>query len=354
MRKNKRENIIYLIIWLFVLLLPVFTLQGARNFSQTRVYMEWIRMLPFLLIFIINNSVLVPKLLLNKKTVFYGISVLVLVVGVTLASQYLRYIQNLVLEWQQQSPRQYLFRSQGKTFEYRMATNILISFLVVGFNNAIKLLINREKEEKLQQEKDKVHLQTELSFLRNQISPHFFMNTLNNIHALIKFDADQAQKSVIQLSTLMRHLLNESKNGLATIQTEFDFIKSYVDLMRIRLSKRVEITIDLDVTESDRIIPSLLFISLVENAFKYGVDYSKTCFISIIAGVENDQLFFEVKNSKATQNEEEVKTGVGLENLKKQLVLLYGPNYSLDITDNDFEFIVNLKIPLNDDKMHSN
>ncbi len=353
MLKNKSENIIYLIIWLIVLFLPVFTLQGARNFSQTRVYMEWIRMLPFLFIFIINNSVLVPKLLLNKKTVFYGISVLVLVVGVTLASQYLRYIQNLVLEWQQQSPRQYLFRSQGKTFEYRMATNILISFLVIGFNNAIKLLIKREKEEKLREQKDKVHLQTELSFLRNQISPHFFMNTLNNIHALIKFDADQAQKSVIQLSTLMRHLLNESKSGTATIQTEFEFIKSYVDLMRIRYSDKVKITVELDVAESDRIIPSMLFVSLVENAFKYGIDYTKSSYVSIVARLENDELFFEVKNSKAQQNKEEVNTGVGLVNLEKQLVLLYGTNYSLDITNGDLEYIVNLKIPLNDDKMHS-
>ncbi len=347
MLKNKSENIIYLIIWLIVLSLPVFTLQGSRYFSQTQVYMEWIRLLPFLLIFSINNSILVPKLLLNKKTVFYGISVLILVVGVTMASQYLKYIQNLVLEWQQQRPRQYPFRSQGKTFEYRIATNILISFLVVGFNNAIKLLINREKEEKLREQKDKAHLQTELSFLRNQISPHFFMNTLNNIHALIKFDADQAQKSVIQLSTLMRHLLNKSKNETATIETEFDFIKSYVNLMRIRLSEKVNITVHLDVKESDRVIPSMLFISLVENAFKYGVDYSKPSYVFISAHIKNDELYFDVKNSKAVLNTDKTKTGVGLKNLENQLVLLYGTNYSLTISDGESEYKVNLKIPLN-------
>lgn len=348
MLKNKSENIIYLIIWLIVLILPVFTLQGARGFSQIRVYMEWIRLLPFLLIFVVNNSFLVPKLLMNKKTVIYGISTFILVIGVTLASPYLRYLQDVIYDLHQQTPRRNPRYAQGKTLEYRMATNILISFLVIGFNNAIKLLLKREKDEKLREQKDKVYLETELSFLRNQISPHFFMNTLNNIHALIRFDADQAQKSVVKLSTLMRHLLKDSKNGTATIESEFEFIKSYVDLMRIRYSDKVKIEVNLDVAESDRIIPSMLFTSLIENAFKYGVDSSQPSFVSISAKLDDNELYFTVKNSKALI-ENESTTGLGLENLKKQLFLLFGANYDLDINDSDSEFIVNLKIPLNHD-----
>lgn len=348
MLKNKSENIIYLIIWLIVIFLPVFTLQGARNFSQTKVYMEWIRLLPFLLIFIINNSLLVPKLLMNKKTVIYGISAFILVVGVTLASPYLRSLQNIIFDWHQQVPRRIPLRAQGTTLEYKMATNILISFLVIGFNNAIKLLIKREKEEKQREQKDKIHLETELSFLRNQISPHFIMNTLNNIHALIRFDADQAQKSVVKLSTLMRHLLRDSKSGTATIESEFEFIKSYIDLMRIRYSEKVKIDVNLDVAESDRIIPSMLFTSLVENAFKYGVDPSKPSFVSISAQLNKNELYFIVKNSKALIDVES-KTGLGIDNLKKQLLLLYGTNYDLEINDSESEYIANLKIPLSDD-----
>jgi len=348
MLKNKSENIIYLIIWLIVYLLPIFTLQEARNFSQTRVYMEWIRMLPFLLIFIVNNSLLLPKLLMHKKTILYGISALALVIVVTLASPYLKHLQNLIFEWLQETPRRVPMYVQNRTLEYKMATNILISFLVLGFNDGIKLLISREKEEKLREQKEKIHLETELSFLRNQISPHFFMNTLNNIHALVRFDAEQAQQSLVKLSTLMRHLLKESKNGTASIASEFEFINSYVDLMRLRYSDKVKIKVALDVADSDRIIPSMLFTSLVENAFKYGVDPTSPSFVSISALLQNDELFFTVKNSKA-HIDKVTSTGLGLENLKKQLLLLYGTRYSLDINDSDSEYVVNLKIPLNDD-----
>ncbi|MGQ1889466.1 sensor histidine kinase [Thermophagus sp. OGC60D27] len=337
-------------IWLFVMFLPVFTLQGARDFSSSRVYMEWIRLVPFLVVFLINNSLLVPQLLLKKRTLIYFLSVSLLVAGVALASPYLKIFQGLVFKWLGQAPPAFPRRLPGLSAEYRLATNVLISFLVVGFNNAIKLLIQREKEEKIREQKDNMHLQTELSFLRNQISPHFFMNTLNNIHALIRFDADQAQKSVVQLSTLMRHLLNESKSGTSTIGKEFEFLKSYVDLMRIRYSDKVHMDVSLDVNEKHKTIPSLLFVSLVENAFKHGVDSSVPCFVSISAQVMENTLIFEVKNSKLAPNQPSPgKTGVGLTNLKKQLMLLYQNNYSLDISDGQREFGVILKIPLSHD-----
>ena len=347
---NHRENIIYAIIWLIVMFLPVFTLQGARDFSSSKVYMEWIRLIPFLVVFLINNSLLVPQLLLKKRILVYFLSVSLLIAGIALVSPYLRILQSLVFKWLGQVPPAIPRRLPGLSAEYRLATNVLISFLVVGFNNAIKLLIQREKEEKIREQKDKMHLQTELSFLRNQISPHFFMNTLNNIHALIRFDADQAQKSVVQLSTLMRHLLNESKSGISTIEKEFEFIKSYVDLMRIRYSDKVRIDVSLNVSEKHRTIPSLLFVSLVENAFKHGVDSSVSCFVSIVGRVEDNTLIFEVKNSKLKQNRQPIKkAGVGLANLKKQLMLIYRNNYSLDISDGESEFDVILKVPLNHD-----
>ncbi|MGQ1785816.1 sensor histidine kinase [Saccharicrinis sp. GN24d3] len=349
MLKNKRENIAYLIIWSIVIALPVYTLQGGREFSQVRVYMEWIRLIPFLLIFVINNSILVPQLLHKKRTLYYLILVTLLVTCVTLASPLLKFLQNVVFDSFEQVQRTAPRRALARSSEYKMATNILISFLVIGFNNAIKLLIQREEEEKLREQKDKIHLQTELSFLRNQISPHFFMNTLNNIHALISFDTGQAQKSVIQLSTLMRHLLNDSQTGTSTIKEEFEFIKSYINLMRIRFYDNVKITLHLDVEQNNRTIPSLLFTSLVENAFKYGIDDTKESFVTVTANIKNDELFFEISNSKAEVQHEEETTGLGLINLEKQLALLYGDHYNLDIIETEKTYCVNLKIPLNND-----
>ena len=350
MKKNKGENIAYIIIWSIVIALPVYTLQGAKDFSHTKVYMEWIRLIPFLFIFTINNSILVPHFLLKKQTLRYVILVLLLVSLVTMLSPYLKHIQNWVFQSFDQKTRISPRRLTIRSFEYRIATNILISILVVGFNNAIKLLIHREKEEKLREQKDKTHLKTELSFLRNQISPHFFMNTLNNIHALISFDTNQAQESVIQLSTMMRHLLNDSQTGTSTIKQEFDFIHSYINLMRIRYYDNVTINLHLDVPENNRTIPSLLFTSLVENAFKYGIDDTKTSFVNVSAHVKDEALFFEIANSKQDESpNKDTQTGLGLVNLEKQLKLLYGSHYSLDIVDGEKTYCVNLKIPLNHD-----
>ncbi|WP_161636279.1 sensor histidine kinase [Saccharicrinis fermentans] len=350
MNKYKGENIAYLIIWCIVIALPVYTLQGARDFSHTKVYMEWIRLIPFLLIFMVNNSILVPHFLLKKQNLRYLSLVFVLVIIVTTASPYLKYIQHMVFESFDQIQRINPRRISGRSLEYKMATNVLISFLVIGFNNTIKLLILREKEEKLREQKDKTHLQTELSFLRNQISPHFFMNTLNNIHALISFDTGQAQKSIIQLSTLMRHLLNDSQAGTSTIKDEFAFIRSYIHLMRIRYYDNVHINLHLEVEQSNKTIPSLLFTSLVENAFKYGIDDTKESFVTVSAHIKDNELLFEIANSKheSLENKRE-KTGLGLINLEKQLVLLYGTNYSLAIEDREKTYCVNLKIPLNND-----
>ncbi|WP_180327367.1 sensor histidine kinase [Labilibaculum manganireducens] len=236
-----------------------------------------------------------------------------------------------------------------KSFNYIIFENMIISFLVIGFNNAIKIGIQRHLEELQHEEKEKIYLKTELSFLRQQISPHFFMNTLNNIHALIEIDQIQAQKSIIKLSKLMRYLLNESQQGTATIREEFEFMTSYIDLMRIRYSDKVKINIDLDVKEDYIKIPSLLFISLVENAFKYGVSYSQESYIFIDAKQDQHWLIFEIKNSVSPLSKKEKGIGVGLVNLQKQLDILFDGIQSLNITESENEYYVRLTIPLEND-----
>ena len=231
----------------------------------------------------------------------------------------------------------------------RLIETMFISFLVVGFNMAIKLVFQRQEEEQKHKEREKIHLQTELSLLRQQISPHFFMNTLNNIHALVDFNTELAKSSIIQLSKLMRYLLEDSDRGKATIKEEFDFLQSYIDLMKLRCSEKVNIKVNLNVYDNKIRIPSLLFVSLVENAFKYSVHSSAPGFIFIESRIENDYLHFEVKNSKSVAASAELGTGLGLVNLRKQLDLLFGSNYQFTISDDENEFHVHLEIPLKND-----
>ena len=370
--QKQSENFIYILLCSMVLVRPVFTLKGGDEFNMDRVALEWIRMLPFLLIFIINNSLLTPKLLFRKKTIWYTISLTVIIIAFSIFNDLPRLLHNFLFQGQGQQgtpiyPRGPMMQGDpfgglgepldarpplpggNKTFSFLIFENIIISYLVVGFNNAIKLGVRRQKEILKQEEKEKIHLKTELSFLLQQISPHFFMNTLNNIHALIEMDQVQAQKSVIELSKLMRYLLNESQEGTATIKAEFEFLNSYIDLMRIRYSDKVKIDINLDIKEDYRKIPSLLFISLVENAFKYGVSYSQDSYIYINAKQDQEQLSFEIKNSVSSKSKTEKGTGVGLVNLKKQLDILFKGTQNFEIIETDKEYQVKLIIPLQND-----
>lgn len=344
---NKTESIIYLLIWILVFAGPLIDMEGSYSeINWTRIYVNWIRLIPYLLIFLINTTILAPYFLLKNRLLFYLLLVSWLVLLVVILSPNLRELSRWIIENSNGSMSARRFtRVRSSLFGQKT----FIAILVIGMNNTIKLLIQRQKENKRHAEQKKLLLQTELSFLRNQISPHFFMNTLNNIHALIAIDPDKAGESVIQLSELMRHMLSEGEKKKAPIKVEFDFLNAYISLMKLRCSQRIKIDVDLNIQNNNRLIPSLLFVSLVENAFKYGVDYAKPSFISIKANVEDDVLIFRTCNSNNSENQTIQKTGVGLVNLRQQLDLLYKTDYSLTISDEKDQFSVQLKIPLDYD-----
>lgn len=202
---------------------------------------------------------------------------------------------------------------------------------------------------KLEQEKtllEKENVQNQLAFLRTQVSPHFFMNTLNNIHALIDVDTEEAKDSIIKLSKLMRHLLYESQGETTSLKKEIEFVKSYVNLMKLRFSEKVKINVEVPDLIPEKEIPPLLFTSVIENAFKHGISYSSASFINIKISTPEDKLLFEVTNSKTAQKAEESDHGIGLENTQKRLELLYPANYNFRIIDNEDDFTVVISIPL--------
>jgi LytS/YehU family sensor histidine kinase len=222
----------------------------------------------------------------------------------------------------------------------------MISVLVVGFNATIKLSIKGQAEEQKNKELEKEKLQTELAFLRNQVSPHFLMNTLNNIHALVDLNPEDAKESIVKLSRLMRYLLYDSENGKTKLVKEIEFIKSYVDLMKLRLVSNVDIQLSFPDEIPDVEIPPLLFISLVENAFKHGISYQAESYILIFLQIHEKHLFFRIKNSLHKKTKPREEGGIGLANLKKRMELIYGTDFSLSVTETENSFETNIKIPL--------
>jgi len=227
----------------------------------------------------------------------------------------------------------------------KYANFLILAVLLVGFDTGLKISMrwaNLEQEKfKLQKES----VENQMAFLRNQVSPHFFMNTLNNIHALIDIDADEAKESIIKLSKLMRHLLYDSEEKLTPIKKEVEFIQSYIELMRLRFTDKVNIEVDIPDDIPDKSIPPLLFTSLLENAFKHGISYNQTSFVKIVMSFSENRLNFTIENSNHPRDTE-ASSGIGIENTKKRLSLLYKDNFDLEILGEKEIYKVNLNIPL--------
>ena len=228
--------------------------------------------------------------------------------------------------------------------------NVAISLLIVGFNTGIKLFVRNIENERLHSEAQQQQLKTELAFLKYQISPHFFMNTLNNIHALVDLDPKDAKEAIIKLSGLMRYLLYDSdQEGRSSLKKEIQFIENYIELMRLRFDQsRLKISFDYPEISDDLTIPPMLFLSFIENAFKHGTSRQGKSAIAIQFSLDKDQLNFNIKNKLPADRTYENKesSGVGLENVRKRLELIYGNTCDLHIFEDQSEFEVKLKLPL--------
>lgn len=186
----------------------------------------------------------------------------------------------------------------------------------------------------------------ELALLKNQINPHFFFNTLNCLYALIKKDPDQAQEYVLKLSDMIRFTVYEGNKEKVSLENELTYLKNYIDLNVTRYHK----TIDIDFTDSienpQRQVAPLLFIILLENAFKHGVEVlTDNAFVHLSVTEDKDSITFEVKNNFDTDVENK-DSGIGLTNLKNRLELLYPNKHKLVISDDKSVYYASLQIIL--------
>jgi LytS/YehU family sensor histidine kinase len=225
--------------------------------------------------------------------------------------------------------------------------NVMIfSILIVGFDTGLRMAVKLTESEREKDQLEKENMETQLTMLKNQVSPHFFMNTLNNIHSLIDISTSEAKEAVIRLSNLMRYLLYETASDKTSLKDEMDFITSYIDLMRLRFTENVEITLNLPERIPDKRVSPFLFTAFIENAFKHGISYKTKSYIVVDIAADENRLLLKVKNSIPTEVTQNTPSGIGVENTRKRLDLLYGQNYHLDILNDGNEFNVTLSLPL--------
>ncbi|MEI6575213.1 MAG: histidine kinase [Bacteroidota bacterium] len=343
---RKIEALVYAVLGLFVFAVPFVTSREFHVINWYRLWHEWFHVSLYFLVFLINVYVLVPGLLLKKKYINYLLWILVIIVAVTVMDSL---VLNLYPPHDPAPGRPFMGGRPGpKPFPMILVDHIIFIILISGAGAASKLVNQWLNEEKLRKDIEKEQLRTNLALLRQQVSPHFFMNTLNNIHALVDINTEDAKDAIIRLSTLMRYLLYDTAKGEVSLKKEIDFINSFIALAKLRFSEKVTIEVKFPENIPDISIPPMLFISLLENAFKHGVSYQSDSFIYFELTCNETSLHCNIRNSKHKIAAPEFGeySGIGLENIKKSLKLLYDTDYSLIISDLEHEFVVNLTIPL--------
>lgn len=341
---NIGENMVYGLVWATIFLIPFINahLMAESNIDFNNVIISWGKILPYYIIYNVNNYILAPKLLLRHRYWLYGISVIALVSIIfgTIEVLDFRY-------WQSDVD----LMSKASLTELEWYWNILFGIMMAGANSMIKLYYRAIYTERRMALLEKQNIEAQMEYLKYQINPHFLMNTLNNIHAMIEFDTSMAKQSVVELSHMLRHILYDSSENTTTLDKEVDFLDSYIKLMRIRYIDEVDIQFNTpDIIQCRKVkIPPLLLIVLVENAFKHGISYNNKSFITINISVDNYHLTCVVANSRHDNDRQNVeRSGIGLNNITKRLDILFGNNYTLttDLSDKNV-YIAELVIPLN-------
>ncbi len=341
------ENLLYFMVWLAIILVPVLNSQmmAELHVNLENVLIAWRQIAPYLVIFIIHNAILAPRYMLRRKYKKYLACDLVLIVSVFwMVDLYEGMLSGRLLD--AMDPRIVETGRRASFSNLDMYWNVVLGFFMTGANTGIKLIYQSMRDEQVMEALKRQNLQAEMDYLKYQINPHFFMNTLNNIHALIDIDAESAKNAVIELSKMMRYVLYDSGREIISLNRDMQFIQNYIELMRIRYTDDVDIRVEYPSGLPESIsIPPLLLIVFVENAFKHGVSYNRRSFIRLRVEYADGTVTGTIVNSRHA-NTGRHAAGIGLENVRKRLALIYGEkNYTLDIREEPDTYSVKLVIP---------
>jgi hypothetical protein len=354
MTKGKTPRIVFhILVWIVFIILPVFLVKRYRMASDFMLTYYTFAAISAL-IFYINYIFLVPKLFFKKKKYRYYISALVLVSCFYFISGFANgQINNWIARNDsEQAGRQINERSVPRQPPRRPGIIIALpNARLIGYASYSLFLVFLSLSLRLlerQEEMEKTKLNAELAILKNQISPHFFFNTLNNIYSLIGRNNEDSKDAVIKLSKLMRYVLNESGQDTKLLKEEIEFMNNYIDLMKLRIGSKTRLEINFPGECKDLKIPHLLFISLIENAFKYGISVQEESYVNISLECGEHNVSFKCENGLPEGNTGTIlsSSGIGLANLKKRLNLIYPGRHKLKIDRSSDKYEVNLNIRL--------
>ncbi len=286
-------------------------------------------------LFYVNYYLLIHRLLFRERMVFFFLVNIALLTGfIFLADLSREMVKAYYDSGLQQAPH------KRPPVILHLVPYIFIISVSVAIRTTQRWYFSERQRKMLENE----NLRSELNNLKMQLNPHFFFNTLNNIYALIRISPDRAQKAVHDLGRLMRYHLYDTQSDKVPLEGEIEFLKNFIALMQLRLGNNITVSTDFNVENQQLKVPPLLFIAVVENAFKHGVHPTDDCRISFRLFQNDEVLSFESVNSNHPSTE--AKAGIGLGNLKKRLELLYPECHTIQSGVRDAHFYLKMEIKL--------
>jgi sensor histidine kinase YesM len=332
---------IHVLIWLLLLLFP-FLLSHSDNFDFHRLLkFTWIPMCWYAVIFYLNFFFLIDQFLFLKKIGGFVIINLAVIILFTWLNFEVREMLNMIIAIKQPINRPDL--PPKSYFVYKDFIALIIPVIVSFAVKTAEKWTNTENERK---EREKEILNSELQHLKYQLQPHFFFNSLNTVYALIERSPTMAQETVHNLSKLMRYLLYETDTGYVSLNQEINFMTQYINLMKLRISDKTIVKTSFPASADGYTIAPLLFISLIENAFKHGISATQPSEISFVLQLQqNNTITFVAQNVNFPKNmQDKSGSGIGLANLRKRLELSYPGKYEFNTRIEGLRFTATLEI----------
>tara|TARA_R110002072_G_scaffold33350_1_gene100926 strand:+ start:4401 stop:5441 length:1041 start_codon:yes stop_codon:yes gene_type:complete len=333
---------IHSLLWIFFITFTA--IQSYSRFSTIPNEFYFLNFI-FLAVFYLNYIFLVPKFLLNKKIIVYVVISLALIIIINI------FLEPFLKSFLKPNfPKEFLKKNfpipRERSINLRPPILLLLFF---ALSTCVKLVSEWYKSEKERTLVASQKINSELSFLKAQLNPHFLFNTLNSIYSLANKKSDDTTVAIVTLSELMRYMIYEANEEFISLEKEIEYIKNYISLQLLRLRNSSGVKINVHGSLKYKIEP-LLLISFIENAFKYGIDYKGKTEIRIVITTNNHELYLEVYNISSLQNLDNKNSGIGLENIKNRLNLLYPNAHTLEITKSEKSFEISLKINLKRNK----
>lgn len=322
MTNTKKNNMVILAVQLtlaavFILCIPLINPSvHSQGFDISVLYLmtlPWT--LPISVVYFANFYGIVPYFFERKRYLLFIISNLLLVILCNLS----------ILGIQYPSTDMYIHAGMNMF----IAVVLIMNVIVVGLAIGVRYVMRANRMEMQLKEVKQKNAEAELAWLRNQLNPHFLFNALNNISSLTQIDTDAAQDSIAQLSDLLRYAMYDTRNERVPLVKDVEFMENYIAMMKLRCSDKTAITTDFDITNPNTEIAPMLFISLIENAFKHGVSNSHESFVNIKLTEKDNLITFLCENSDFHKTDKDRSgKGVGIENTKRRFALLYNNHFT--------------------------